>query len=244
MRKHVLLLLMMVCKICHASLPEGFVYLSDIEPSILQDIRFAGIHNITGQPLQGYTKSSCKLKKEAAIKLKKAQEQLKRVGYSLKVYDCYRPQKAILQLVEWAKGRDETMKREFFPHLSKNSLLKRHYITSNSPHNQGISVDVTIIATKPFNNIEYRHGQHLVACDADNKRRLFDGSLDMGTGYACFDKASAFSFRELSLNQRENRLILANLMKQHGFIPSRHEWWHFTLANASLAQGTMDFDIV
>jgi D-alanyl-D-alanine dipeptidase len=36
------------------SLPGGFVYLRDIEPTIIQDIRYAGSNNFVGRPLSGY----------------------------------------------------------------------------------------------------------------------------------------------------------------------------------------------
>jgi zinc D-Ala-D-Ala dipeptidase len=226
-----------------ASLPTGFVYLKDIEPSIIEDIRFAGIHNITGKPLEGYNKGHCVLTKKAAVRLKKAQMQLKRVGYSLKVYDCYRPQKAINTLLRWTQNTDNLMKAEFYPHLTKHDLVKKNYIVAQSPHNQGISIDVTIVAHTPFNKITYHHGQPLIACDANNKRRNVDGSLDMGTGYACFDKASSNNYRELKLHQRENRMLLASLMKRNGFTASNDEWWHFTLNDGPKSQNHYDFDI-
>ncbi len=34
-------------------LPEGFVYLVDVDPTIRQDVRYAGKHNFVGRPIKG-----------------------------------------------------------------------------------------------------------------------------------------------------------------------------------------------
>ena len=38
-----------------AKLPGGFVYLRDIDPTIIQDIRYAGSNNFVGRPLRAMT---------------------------------------------------------------------------------------------------------------------------------------------------------------------------------------------
>src|SRR4051794_13478426 len=71
--------------------PREFVALSDVAPSILQDIRYATPHNFVGRRVDGYLQPLCILTRQAAEGLRKAQAQLVRQGYTLKVYDCYRP---------------------------------------------------------------------------------------------------------------------------------------------------------
>ncbi|MFA9550682.1 MAG: M15 family metallopeptidase, partial [Hyphomicrobium sp.] len=73
----------------------GFVYLRDIDPSIIQDMRYAGHDNFMGGPVQGYKAPECILLRSAAKALSRVQEDLKSRSLSLKVYDCYRPKRAV-----------------------------------------------------------------------------------------------------------------------------------------------------
>ena len=59
-------------------LPAGFVYLRDIDPSIAQDMRYAGPDNFTGRPLPGYQAAECVLRREAAQALARVQADLAR----------------------------------------------------------------------------------------------------------------------------------------------------------------------
>jgi D-alanyl-D-alanine dipeptidase len=47
-----------------SALPEGFVYLRDIDPTIVQDIRYATSHNFVGRPVKGYLAAECVLSEE------------------------------------------------------------------------------------------------------------------------------------------------------------------------------------
>ena len=49
-----------------STLPPGFVYLRDIDPSVAQDIRYSTADNFTGRPLPGYSAAECVLRREAA----------------------------------------------------------------------------------------------------------------------------------------------------------------------------------
>src|SRR5690242_3150850 len=96
--------------------PPGFVALSTVDPTIAQDIRYATPHNFTGRVVDGYLGPECVLTARAADALHRAQRSLLRRGYSLKVYDCYRPQRAVDRFVAWAGDpADTTMKAEFYP---------------------------------------------------------------------------------------------------------------------------------
>ena len=81
-----------------ATTSGAFVALSDVAPSILQDIRYDTRHNFVGRRVDGYRQPLCILTRQAAEGLRKAQAQLVRRGYTLKVYDCYRPQRAVDQI--------------------------------------------------------------------------------------------------------------------------------------------------
>ena len=49
-----------------SALPRGFVYLRDVDPTIVQDIRYAGSHNFVGRPIKGYLAAECILSVSAA----------------------------------------------------------------------------------------------------------------------------------------------------------------------------------
>lgn len=54
--------------------------------------------------------------KEAAKALKTASDEFARRGYRLKIYDAYRPQRAVDHFVRWAKDTsDQRMKKVFYP---------------------------------------------------------------------------------------------------------------------------------
>src|SRR3979490_2566261 len=56
-----------------STLPKGFVYLRDIDPTIVQDIRYAGSRNFVGRPIRGYLAAECILSKTAAKALETVQ---------------------------------------------------------------------------------------------------------------------------------------------------------------------------
>src|ERR1043166_7210102 len=88
-------------------LPPGFVYLRDVDSSIHQDIRYATGDNFTGRPLPGYGAAECILRRDTAEALKGVQADLSRENLSLKVYDCYRPTRAVRGMAAWAHDADD-----------------------------------------------------------------------------------------------------------------------------------------
>src|ERR1017187_1903988 len=128
-------------------LPDGFVYLRDVDPSIAQDMRYAGSDNFTGHPLPGYGAGECVLRRAVAEALAQVQADLVRENLSLKVYDCYRPTRAVRAFMRWANdgARDAPTKR-FFPALEKHMLFASGYIAAHSAHSTGSAVDLTLIA--------------------------------------------------------------------------------------------------
>jgi zinc D-Ala-D-Ala dipeptidase len=224
--------------------PDDFVDLKSVAPSIIVDIRYSGSHNFVGRPIPGYDADKCLLTQPAAEALANVQRQLTAFGFSLLIYDCYRPQRAVDYFVKWAAGSsDNSMKSEFYPHLKKDDLFKDGYIASPSSHSRGSTVDLTIV-TLPRSNIEvYAAGDPLTACDEQASSRFRDGSLDMGTGYDCFDPRAHVMASGQTSQQRANRMLLATLMEQVGFAGYANEWWHFTLRNEPYPNTYFDFPI-
>lgn len=227
-----------------AGVPDEFVDVQTIIPSIVLDIRYFTAHNFIGQPIDGYAAPKCYLTKPAAAALKKVQETLLEMGLSLKIYDGYRPQRAVDHFVRWAKdGSDTTMKREFYPKVAKAHLFRDGYIASRSGHSRGSTVDLTIVPLPLPPQATYIPGDTLCECYLPAGRRFRDNSLDMGTGYDCFDERSHTAHPDIAAQQRANRLLLKTVMEQHGFRNYPKEWWHFTLLNEPFPDTYFDFII-
>lgn len=245
MRKYIIAITALFSLITQANtLPNGFVYLRDVDPSIIQDMRYAGNHNFVGRPLEGYEAAECILTKEAAINLSKVQKELQKSNLSLKVYDCYRPVRAVKAFVEWAKDINQReMQQEFYPTIPKKDLFPLKYIAENSVHSRGSGVDLTIVRTPVQDQAEYRPGQRLTACTASYLERFADNSIDMGTGYDCFDEKAHADQKNISVVAYQNRGILRNLMEKHGFVAYPEEWWYFTLKDEPSKDKAFDFPI-
>ncbi len=126
--------------------PEDFVALSRVAPSIIQEMRYTTRHNFVGERIDGYRQPLCILTRPAAEALRRAQLRLLSQGYSLKVYDCYRPQRAVDHFVRWAEDLDDqAMKAEFYPNVDKTRLFADGYIAEKSGHSRGSTVDLTVV---------------------------------------------------------------------------------------------------
>jgi len=224
--------------------PADIVDLKVVVPGVIVEIRYAGRHNFVGRPVPGYDAGKCLLTRPAAAALAGVQRELSDSGLSLMAYDCYRPRSAVDYFVKWAADRsDNAMKREFYPHVEKSDLLKDGYVAAPSSHSRGSTVDLTIVPL-PRSEIDvYSPGELLEACDEPASRRFRDGSLDMGTGYDCFDPMAHLMASGLTGQQRANRMLLAALMTQAGFAGYRYEWWHFTLRNEPYPKSYFDFPV-
>jgi D-alanyl-D-alanine dipeptidase len=212
-----------------ANLPTGFVYLKDIDPSILQDIRYASYHNFIGYPLKGYRAAECVLTEKTAKVLSEIQKELKSHALSLKVYDCYRPQMTVDQFKQWSLTSQQEMRAEFYPRVPKKYFFQKGYVSARSGHSRGSTIDLTLVPIPTPPQTEYRPGQKLFACTADYLQRFRDNSIDMGTGYDCFDMLAHPYNQNISATAYQNRMLLRNMMFKHGFKGILTEWWHFTL---------------
>ncbi|MGE2734731.1 M15 family metallopeptidase, partial [Mycolicibacterium vaccae] len=129
-----------------SSAPPDFVSITSVDPSILLDIRYVTPHNFTGAPVAGYQAPMCILTRPAAEALARAQREFVAQGYSLKIYDCYRPQRAVDSFVAWAGDlSDRTMEPEFYPRVDKTQLFADGYIAEQSGHSRGSTVDLTLV---------------------------------------------------------------------------------------------------
>jgi D-alanyl-D-alanine dipeptidase len=192
-----------------SELPSGFVYLSDVVPTIVLDMRYTTSENFIGTPIEGYIKPVAIATKEASVALNNAQTALQRFGLSLKIYDAYRPQRAVDHFVRWAEDLTDVRKQtEYYPKVAKEVLFQEGYIASKSGHSRGSTFDLTLVSI-------------------DNKGAPRE--LDMGTPFDFFDPKSGSEYEDLTVAQRANRLLLKTVMEKQGFKPYPKEWWHFTL---------------
>jgi zinc D-Ala-D-Ala dipeptidase len=167
-------------------LPHSFVFLKDIDPTILQEIRYFSPHNFIGRRVAGYFEPLCLLTKDAAEALKLVQSSAIQLGFTLKVSDCYRPQQAVDEFVAWAdNAMDILMKEEFYPTLDKPDLFPDYLVTTSS-HSRGSTVDLTLVPLPVASQQTYVPGQQLTSCFSSSEIRFPDNSLDMGTGFDCF----------------------------------------------------------
>lgn len=225
-----------------AAAPEDFVVLQDIEPGIIADIRYVTPHNFTGDPVDGYQAPLCILTRPAAEALGRAQRNFLDRGYTLKVYDCYRPQQAVDDFVRWAQDpADQRMKPEFYPRVDKSTLFADGYIAERSGHSRGSTVDLTLVAlppagTPPAPTPNYVPGQPLVDCAAPPGVRFPDDSVDMGTGFDCFDPLANTADPRVSGDPAKYRQLLLEGLEEQGFVNYDKEWWHFTYAPAGTGE--------
>ena len=206
-----------------ATLPPGFVCLSDVVPTIVLDIRYAKSENFIGMPIEGYINPIAITTKEAAIALNNAQTDLRRFELSLKVFDAYRPQRAVDHFARWAKDLSDIRKQsEYYPKIAKEDLFREDYIALKSGHSRGSTLDVT-----------------LVSFDAKGLAQ----ELDMGTPFDFFDPRSWPEYPKLTVTQRANRMLLQTVMEKHGFKPYPKEWWHFTLKQEPFPNTYFNFNV-
>jgi len=227
-----------------AEMPKDFVYLRDIDPTILQDMRYAGSNNFTRKHVPGYDAAECVLVRQTAEALKAVQADLRAKGLALKVYDCYRPARAVAAFVEWAKLPDDPRaKATYYPNLPKAALFP-DYIATRSGHSRGATLDLTLApidaATAPQTGAEDAKPR---SCTTPQKGHAPDGSLAMGTSFDCFDTTANTAALGLSKEERENRDVLIEVMQAHGFKNYPKEWWHFTLEPEPYPDTIFDFPI-
>lgn len=224
--------------------PADIVDLAELAPTILHDIRYHTRHNFVGRPIQGYREPRCFLTRAAATNLAAVQKDVQAQGYTLKVYDCYRPQQSVDHFVRWAqRPRDQRMKGEFYPRIDKSTLFADGFIAEQSGHSRASTVDLTLVALPAAPQPRWTPLDSLLPCFWPQGSRFTDNSIDMGTGYDCFDTRSHTADERSTPEQQANRELLVSAMARHSFTNYDKEWWHFTLDDEPYPDTYFDFPV-
>ena len=163
---------------------RDFVSVGEEIPDVLLDIRYYSSFNFIGERVDGYDAPAALLTREAAQALKAVCEEAKGQGLRLKVFDAYRPQKAVDHFVRWAKDpADIRMKAYFYPDLDKSQVIPQGYIAEHSGHSRGSTVDLTLLDEKT--------GMLLMCCDRCCYQREIDKKLVSPAGIGCFPNVYA-----------------------------------------------------
>lgn len=210
-------------------LPDAFIYLADVDNTILQSVRYATSDNFLGRPVEGYESEKIILTEMAANALSKVQKELQNRHdgkYTLVVFDGYRPQTAVDDFITWSKdGSDIKMKAEYYPSIEdKTKLFELGYIAAKSSHSRGSTADLSIALTptEPDAPIQY---------------------LDMGSGFDVLDPISNYHCSSISEEAKQNRALLRELMEAQDFEPYDEEWWHFTLRSGPFPDTYFSFPV-
>jgi len=198
----------------------AFVDASEAAPGLKVEMRYFTENNFVGRRINGYEAPVCLLTRQAAQALAAVQRDLAMAGLGLKVFDCYRPARAVAHFVRWARNvSDQKNKQTYYPDVDKRNLFRKGYIAARSGHSRGSTVDLTLV-------------------------RLDDGKeLHMGSPFDFFGVQSWPSDRSVSVEARTNRMLLAAAMRRRGFQPYDKEWWHFTLRNEPFPKTYFDFPV-
>jgi D-alanyl-D-alanine dipeptidase len=204
-----------------------FVTLTDAVPDAILEIRYYTTHNFVGTRVDGYEQPVALLTKEAAEALKAVSDDVISQGYRLKIYDAYRPQKAVDHFVRWAADTCDTkMKPYFYADLNKSVLFDQEYIMAKSSHTRGSTVDLTLFDMATEKDLDMGGTFDWFGPESHPD---FCGNPESGeyTG----DNSKSPAGRSITAEQFAHRMILRRAMLAHGFKPFGTEWWHFTLAD-------------
>ena len=187
---------------------EGFVSIGEAIPDVILEIRYYTSFNFIGERIDGYEQPIALLTREAASALKEVSDEMVSRGYRLKIFDAYRPQKAVDHFMRWAKDdSDIRMKPYFYPGIDKSEVIPGGYIAEHSGHSRGSTVDLTLFDMRT------------------------QKELDMGGPFDFFGELSHPDYKGITEEQHAHRMLLRDAMISHGFRPINSEWWHFTLAS-------------
>ena len=217
------------CRSRGGCVPEGFVHVTEAVPDAILEIRYHSTYNFVGDRIDGYERPTALLTVEAAKALKAVSDDVKKQGYRLKIYDAYRPQRAVTHFMRWAKDIGDTrMKAYFYPDLDKSVLFAKGYIAEKSGHSRGSTVDLTLFDMTTGKDVDmggtfdwFGKESHPAWC-GDPQAHKYTGTFSGNTPSA---------ERRINAVQFRNRMLLRDAMMRHGFRPIEEEWWHFTLVD-------------
>jgi zinc D-Ala-D-Ala dipeptidase len=175
-----------------------------VDSTIRVELRYATPYNFMGEVLPGYEAPRALLRREAAAALARVQARLHADGggLALKVFDAYRPVRASAAMVAWTRR------------VRREDLVRDGYVAERGPHDQGLAVDVTLVA-------------------AGSGREL-----KMGTAFDTF--APAARTDNATGEFAANRQRLRRAMEAEGFANVPAEWWHYRYT----VPDPMRFDLV
>jgi zinc D-Ala-D-Ala dipeptidase len=213
---------------------ENFVYLSQVAPSIRQEIRYADSTNFMGRKVAGYEAAECIVMRETAQALVKVQEAVNRQGLTLVMFDCYRPARAVADFMQWTQipGPEDPVWR---PGIAKDRLVPDGYIAARSGHSRGSTVDLALARLTPSPEDSVPRTSPCARADMT--------TLDFGTPFDCFSPASATAFNGISPSALTNRDTLLRAMTDAGFRNYSAEWWHYTLVAETNKTEFYDFPV-
>jgi zinc D-Ala-D-Ala dipeptidase len=208
--------------VCAQIKPNDFIDVASLTTNIEVELRYFSNNNFVGKQVDGYEANKCYLHSEAANALAKVADYFFVQGYKIKVYDCYRPQRAVTHFMRWAADLNDTStKSRYYPELAKSQLINQ-YIAEKSGHSRGSTVDLTLL------------------------KRDKDGlwqELDMGSPFDFFGVISNVDNPSISPQQQQNRQKLLDLMQLQNFKVYEMEWWHFTHQPPAYTETYFDFVI-
>ena len=227
----VLLFLLSACRShCGDAAPAGFVHVTDAVPDAILEIRYHSTYNFVGDRIDGYEQPTALLTEEAAKALKAVSDDVKKQGFRLKIYDAYRPQRAVTHFMNWAKDLEDTrMKPYFYPDLDKSVLFARGYIMEKSGHSRGSTVDLTLFDMKTGKELDMGGTFDWFGRESHPDWGGDPATLKYTGKYP--GKLPPPAGRTITAEQFRNRMLLRSAMMRHGFKPLAEEWWHFTLAD-------------
>jgi D-alanyl-D-alanine dipeptidase len=202
-----------------------FVMLAEAVPDAILEVRYYSTYNFVGQRVDGYEDPTALLTRQAADSLKAVSDDVKAQGYRLKIYDAYRPQKAVDHFMRWAADISDTLtKRYFYPDLDKSVLFKQEYIMEKSGHTRGSTIDLTLFDMATEKELDMGGTFDWFGPESHPD---FCGNPE--TGEFTGENSKSPVGRTITSVQFANRMILRKAMLRHGFKPLSTEWWHFTL---------------
>lgn len=220
---------------------SGFAAVTEEIPDIMIEPRYYSSYNFVGTRIEGYEAPVMLLTKEALAALKLVSAEAIANGYRLKIYDAYRPQRAVRHFERWAKNpRDNLMKEYFYPDIDKSKLFAAGYIILKSGHSRGSTLDLTLFDMKLGKEVDmggpfdfFGSKSHSYWC-GNPQTQLYTGNYWGDT-----EPHNG----EINERQFKNRMILRQLMVKNGFAAIKEEWWHFTLQNEPYPDVYFDFPI-
>jgi len=201
----------------------GMVDIRSLAPDFAADMRYAGVENFVGARVEGYEAPRCYLLRPVAEALQRVELALRKQQMRLKVFDCYRPVRAVQHFMRWGGDlKDQRTKAQYYPNLDKSVLLG-DYIAPISGHSRGATLDLTLM----------KCGPEVKKCEP----------LDMGTQFDFFDPRAHTDAPDVTPEQHRNRLLLRNAMQREGFENYTMEWWHYTLKPEPTPDLAYDFPV-